>query len=68
MACSFGLLYLLPIWHPRNGTNYAVQLSMLVFSLQVDLSSEEVFQKGFQSHVVNMGTNLHVVVSVHENN
>lgn len=41
---------------------------MLVFILQVDLSFEEKFQKGFQSHVVNMGTNLHVVVSVHENN
>lgn len=68
VACSFGLLYLLPIWHPGNGTNYAVQLSTLVFSLQVDLSSDKEFQKGFQSHVVKMGTNLHIVVSVHKNN
>lgn len=54
VACSCGLLSLLPIQYPSNDSNYAMQLTMVVFSLRIHLSFDKKLQGNFLSTLVKM--------------
>ena len=64
VASSCGLLSSSPIQHPGNDSNYAMQLTTLVFSLQMDPSFDKERQGNFLSPLVKVWTNLQVVFAV----